>query len=120
MADAERLAFEQMLVHNLKAPLTGILASLEMLYDGDLGVLSDVQRSAVGAMQVPTAQVLLAMDTADGEPFFADPRQVLRRAARPLQELGLTAVVATELEFYLLDGEGDQPSPRVGRIPGTR
>ena len=29
--------------------------------------------------QVPTAQVLLAMATAQGEPFFADPRQVLRR-----------------------------------------
>ena len=37
-----------------------------------------------------------------------------------LQELGLTAVVATELEFYLLESEADQPSPKVGRIPGTR
>jgi glutamine synthetase len=55
-----------------------------------------------------------------GEPFFADPRQVLRHAMRPLQELGLTAVVATELEFYLLESEADQPSPKVGRIPGTR
>ena len=62
MADAERLAFEQMLVHNLKAPLTGILASLEMLYDGDLGVLSDVQRSAVGSMQAQGAQLVRMID----------------------------------------------------------
>ena len=50
MADAERIAFEQMLVHNLKAPLSGLMASLEMLRDGDLGPLSAVQRSAVLAM----------------------------------------------------------------------
>src|SRR5262245_22714162 len=62
MADAERLAFEQMLVHNLKAPLTGILASLEMLYDGDLGVLSDVQRSAVGSMQAQGTQLVRLID----------------------------------------------------------
>ena len=69
---------------------------------------------------VPTAQVLLAMATATGEPFFADPRQVLRHAAKPLQELGLTAVAATELEFYLLEADSDRPTPKVGRIPGTR
>ncbi len=62
MADAERLAFEQMLVHNLKAPLTGILASLEMLYDGDLGVLSDVQRSAVRSMQAQGTQLVRMID----------------------------------------------------------
>jgi glutamine synthetase len=32
--------------------------------------------------------------------------------------LGLTAVAAMELEFYLLDSEADRPSPKVGRIPG--
>lgn len=51
MGDGERLAFEQMLVHNLKAPLTGIMASLEMLQDGDFGELNDRQRTAVGTMK---------------------------------------------------------------------
>ena len=51
MADRERAAFELMLVHNLKAPLTGILALLEMLQDGDLGELNDTQRSAVHEMR---------------------------------------------------------------------
>ena len=62
MADAERLAFEQMLVHNLKAPLTGIMASLEMLHDGDLGVLSATQRAAVGAMQAQGAELVQMID----------------------------------------------------------
>jgi glutamine synthetase len=70
--------------------------------------------------QVPTAQVLLAMADSKGQPYFADPRQVLRNAARPLQDMGLIAVTATELEFYLLEPDGDRPSPKVGRIPGTR
>lgn len=58
MADAERLAFEQMLVHNLKAPLSGILASLEMLHDGDLGELNSIQRSTVSSMQEQGSQLL--------------------------------------------------------------
>jgi glutamine synthetase len=69
---------------------------------------------------VPTAQLLLAMNTAEGLPFFADPRQVLRHAMQPLTDMGLTAVVATELEFYLLDGNSDSPTPKVGLIPGSR
>jgi signal transduction histidine kinase len=62
MADAERIAFEQMLVHNLKAPLSGLLASLEMLRDGDLGELSDVQRSAVASMQEQGADLARMID----------------------------------------------------------
>ena len=62
MADGERLAFEQMLVHNLKAPLTGIMASLEMLHDGDLGILSDVQRAAVTDMQSQGQELVRMID----------------------------------------------------------
>ena len=39
---------------------------------------------------------------------------------KPLQDMGLTAVCATELEFYLIDANTEQPTPRVGNIPGTR
>jgi len=69
---------------------------------------------------VPTAQVLLAMADSKGGPFFADPRQVLRHAMKPLQDMGLTAVCATELEFYLIDTDTEVPTPRVGNVPGTR
>jgi glutamine synthetase len=96
--------------------------------DGDPDAISTAVPGSLAPVpwaQVPTAQVLLSMATASGEPFFPDPRQVLRNAARPLQELGLMAVAATELEFYLLDAEnsesdGRRPSPKVGRIPGTQ
>jgi glutamine synthetase len=51
----------------------------------------------------PTAQVLLAMKNADGNGFFADPRHVLAQVLDRYKKLGLTPVVATELEFYLID-----------------
>ncbi len=92
--------------------------------DGDPDAISTAVPGSLTVVpwaEVPTAQVLVVMANADGGPFFADPRQVLRNAARPLQELGLTAVAATELEFYLLDSaDGNRPAPRVGLIPGTR
>jgi glutamine synthetase len=91
--------------------------------DGDPDAISTAVPGSLAPVpwaEVPTAQVLLAMVTAGGDPYFADPRQVLRHALRPLQKMGLTAVAATELEFYLLESGGDRPSPKVGRIPGTR
>ncbi|WP_436799575.1 glutamine synthetase family protein [Rhizobium oryzicola] len=50
----------------------------------------------------PTAQVLLQM-TVDGAPFYADPRHVLGNVVDRFKQDGLTPVVATELEFYLID-----------------
>ncbi|NNK37099.1 MAG: glutamine synthetase, partial [Xanthomonadales bacterium] len=47
---------------------------------------------------LPTAQVLLEMANLDGSPYENDPRNVLRRALRPLTDLGLKPVMATELE----------------------
>jgi glutamine synthetase len=70
--------------------------------------------------EAPTAQVLMQLAEADGSPWFTDPRQVLRNAGQPLKDLGLTAVAATELEFYLLAGDSERPTPRVANIPGTR
>ena len=37
----------KMIVHDLKSPLTAVLATLEMLLDGDYGPISDVQRRAL-------------------------------------------------------------------------
>jgi glutamine synthetase len=67
----------------------------------------------------PMAQALFRMYDTDGSPFFADPRAILERALKPLQEMGLSVVMATELEFYLLDGSADQPTARTPRVPGT-
>src|SRR6185295_7554180 len=91
--------------------------------DGDPDAISTAVAGSLAPVpwaHVPTAQVLLAMNDSKGGPFFADPRQVLRHAMKPLQDMGLTAVAATELEFYLLESGTQQPTPRVGNIPGTR
>ena len=50
-----------------------------------------------------THQVLLSMIEQDGTPFYGDPRQVLARVAGFCTKAGLTPVMATELEFYLID-----------------
>ena len=91
--------------------------------DGDPDAISIAVAGSLAPVpwaHVPTAQVLLAMNDSKGGPFFADPRQVLRHAMKPLQDLGLTAVAATELEFYLINLDTDRPAPRVGNVPGTR
>jgi two-component system sensor histidine kinase/response regulator len=38
----------KMIVHDLKTPLTTVLATLEMLLDGDFGALAESQRNALG------------------------------------------------------------------------
>ena len=70
-----------------------------------------------------TGQVIATMLDSDGNPFFADPRQVLTRAAQPLKDMGLTPVVAIELEFYLIDGDFDaagRPQPARPPAPAHR
>ena len=68
-----------------------------------------------------TAQVLLQTFTPEGEPFMADPRQVLKRKVAEVNAKGFFPVVAFELEFYLLDPETDwddgMPAP-VGATAG--
>ncbi|MGZ8605720.1 MAG: glutamine synthetase family protein [Actinomycetota bacterium] len=48
--------------------------------------------------------------TADGEPFLGDPRLVLKQAMERVRELGFTAYVGGELDFFLLAGP-DDPTP---------
>jgi len=66
----------------------------------------------------PMAQGLFRMFDAEGNKFVADPRAVLERAMAPLNKMGLSQVMATELEFYLLAGKADKPTPRAPKIPG--
>lgn len=71
----------------------------------------------------PMGQLLMTMFEEDGTPFFADPRQVLARVCKRLSELGLTPVVALEMEFYLLDPErlpAGAPQPPMSPITGER
>lgn len=67
------------------------------------------------------AQLQVAMHEVDGRPFFGDPYHVLGAILQRWSSLGLTPVIAIELEFYLVDRErvGGMPqppaSPRTGR-----
>lgn len=72
--------------------------------------------------EVPSAQVMLTFQEADGTPYAYEPRNVLARVVERLTDLGLTPVVAFELEFYLIDPERrpdgrpqTAPSPRTGK-----
>src|SRR5918911_1914686 len=50
----------KMIVHDLKTPLTSVLASLEMVLDGDFGAVSDGQRRALSDAEA-RAEDLLAL-----------------------------------------------------------
>lgn len=52
----------QLTVHNLKTPLTGILASIEMLADGDLGPLNARQRETLLGLQARSEELLDLVD----------------------------------------------------------
>ena len=89
--------------------------------DGDPDVLAKIVPGTLAPVPWagrPTAQALFRFHDRKGEPFFADPRHVLERAAAPLYRMKLRIVMAAELEFYLLDGKAERPTPRVARVPG--
>jgi len=52
----------KMIVHDLKTPLTSILATLELLGDGDIGALSDRQHEAVRDTQAKAGELLTLID----------------------------------------------------------
>lgn len=68
----------------------------------------------------PLGQALFRMIHEDGSHFFGDPRTVLENALQPLKKMGLKPVVATELEFYLLDANSKKPRVGAPKVPGTK
>ncbi|MEM1411456.1 MAG: glutamine synthetase family protein [Pseudomonadota bacterium] len=91
-------------------------------HDGDPDIRSVAVPGSLAPVpwaSVPTAQCLLELQEFDGKPFFGDPRHVLKRAMQPLLDLGLKPVLATELEFYLVDYDGDTFIPRHPKIAGS-
>jgi glutamine synthetase len=59
----------------------------------------------------PSALTPLVLVEEDGSPYLGDPRQALAAIVARYDALGLTPVVATELEFYLVDTSGEVPTP---------
>ncbi|WP_373353586.1 glutamine synthetase family protein [Pseudoroseicyclus sp. CXY001] len=90
------------------------------------GVLMPTERGYVPMpwLETQTALLPMWMYTEEGEAFAGDPRHALARVVDGFKALGLTPVVATEMEFYLIDDSGHEirqpPSPRSGkRRPGA-
>jgi glutamine synthetase len=90
--------------------------------DGDPDIKSVAVEGSLAPVPwaaLPTAQCLLQLLGDDGQPYFLDPRTILRNALEPLTALGLHPVIATELEFYLVEHDGTTFKPRMPRIPGS-
>ena len=68
----------------------------------------------------PTALAMLWMRREDGTPFEGDPRRALAQIVERYAALGLTPVVATELEFYLCDPSKDRPQAPQSPVSGKR
>ena len=66
-------------------------------------------------LEAPTALLPIWMFHEDGRAYEGDPRHALHMVVQRFKAKGLTPVVATELEFYLIDDSGK--SPRVPRSP---
>ncbi|MEQ8366828.1 MAG: glutamine synthetase family protein [Roseicyclus sp.] len=85
------------------------------------GILRPTERGflTVPWLDTPTALLPIWMFHEDGRPYEGDPRQALARVIERYSALGLTPVVATELEFYIIDDRGKElrvpPSPRSGK-----
>jgi two-component system sensor histidine kinase/response regulator len=52
----------KMIVHDLKTPLTSVLATLEMLSDGDFGQVSTSQKVAIGDVEAKSEDLLALID----------------------------------------------------------
>ncbi|EPX80023.1 glutamine synthetase family protein [Litoreibacter arenae] len=85
------------------------------------GVLMPTERGFVPMpwLANPSALLPMWMFLEDGTPFQGDPRHALKSVIDRFAAKGLRPVVATELEFYLIDDTGDDlqppPSPRSGK-----
>ena len=57
-----------------------------------------------------TARMFCDITMPDGDPLYADPRQVLRRQITSARDMGFEFVASPEIEFYVVKpGHADQP-----------
>ncbi|WP_034651969.1 type I glutamate--ammonia ligase [Corynebacterium vitaeruminis] len=69
--------------------------------------------------RMKTARMFCDISNPDGQPFFSDPRQVLRRQVQKAADEGFSCMVSPEIEFYLVkslktDGQPPQPTDNGG------
>ena len=90
--------------------------------DGDPDILSFAVPGSLAPVpwaSLPSAQCLLELSEFDGTPYFLDPRIVLRKVLAHLDDMDLHPVMTTELEFYLVEHDGEGFKPRLPNIPGS-
>ena len=67
---------------------------------------------------IQTARMFCDITMPDGDPLFADPREVLRRQLHAARNMGFEFVASPEIEFYVVkpgaDGEGPKPADKGG------
>ncbi len=85
------------------------------------GVLKPTERGFMPMpwLETPSGLLPIWMYHEDGRPYMGDPRHALAQVQKRFQALGLTPVVAVELEFFLIDDAGKRlrvpMSPRSGK-----
>lgn len=91
--------------------------------DGDPDCLARPIQNSIAPipwLDSPTAQVMTSLRELDGRASLIDPRNILAQVASKLSAMGLRTVVATELEFYLVETDADGLlRPRLPTLPGT-
>lgn len=70
--------------------------------------------------RTPTALIPLWLRQENGEPFNVDPRRALAAIVDAYCDLGLTPVMATELEFYLTDPGSKTLKAPISPVTGKR
>lgn len=86
----------KMIVHDLKTPLAGVLASLEMVLDHDFGPISDAQRGALGDAEAKAEELLALIEDLLEVARMEDTTLALDR--RPLAPGALLAEIVHEWE----------------------
>lgn len=135
VARAKRMpatALPKLLAGQAKMPLSALnldirgndIADSPLLFDtGDAdGFLQPTPRGLLPMPWIgPEAAMLpMAMHHEDGTPFAGDGRHALAAVVDRLAARGLTAVTATELEFYLIDDSAGPFQPPANPATGRR
>jgi glutamine synthetase len=92
--------------------------------DGDGFCVADIETLVpVPWLERPTGQVIASMREVAGDLCSYDPRHILRQLMKRFDALGLTPVVASEMEFYLFrneqDGLGRPVHTQTDRVGGA-
>lgn len=100
-----------------------IVGSPMVYTGGDIdGICSPTGRGAlpINWTARPSAMIPLWLFKDAATPFLADPRQALSAVVSRYAAAGLEPVVATELEFYLVDPDADSAVPPISPYTGKR